>query len=70
MIVRTLTENYIGRVEFERHQPRGLTVRIILPAGPVEQSQAASPQPERTTNSSQSNQAQRSILDDKQHCRS
>ena len=70
MIVRTLTENYIGRVEFERHQPRGLTVRIILPAGPVEQSQGAIPQPERTTNSSQSNQAQRSILDDKQHCRS
>ena len=32
MIVRTLAKNYIGRVEFERRVPRGLTVRVILPA--------------------------------------
>ena len=32
MIVRTLAKNYIGRVEFERRFPRGLTVRVILPA--------------------------------------
>ena len=32
MIVRTLAKNYIGRVEFERRLPRGLTVRVILPA--------------------------------------